>query len=502
MDQANMGKMNGYYDSHYSAEDLRRVAEMSGNDAMMGILHNNGMDPSGMMGMQTLDDIINQNKELQRRRSYHQMHSFGSTRANQAQSQDQGPRRPSLLNFESGSSSELDGFQFDPTPSQSMSNLHGMGSLVHPRLNSQVAQRAESSENLALNNHFQALSANYSSLPPSSAYPQPLRPSEPLGLDIPGTYMPDSMLATLEYQVNGMEQDCNGNMTTMAMFPQTAFASNITTSPLQQELPNSIGAPAQDSGVEIMNDRSEQEGIEKLQMAEQMQDLQVDLPQSALPMHSPALLGQLQSPSDYQAPSKTQRNANLDVSSIANGISFPSGETNPSSSQALTTQYPNAYSSSGFDMLEVLTRVATRPKPQINIGAVDMSCAFVVCDYSSHDCPIVYCSDNFERLTGYSKHEILGRNCRFLQAPDGKIQAGIKRKYVDDQAVLRIKNMISQGQEAQISVINYRKGGQPFMNLLTMIPITWDTDEIKYYVGFQVDLVEQPASITNKNPGE
>ena len=163
-------------------------------------------------------------------------------------------------------------------------------------------------------------------------------------------------------------------------------------------------------------------------------------------------------------------------------------------------QYLNAYSSTGFDMLNVLMRVATRPKPRINIGAVDMSCAFVVCDVSQHDLPIVYCSEMFERLTGYNRHEILGRNCRFLQAPDGRVESGIKRKYVDDRAVLHLKNMINQRQEAQISLINYRKGGQPFMNLLTMIPIAWESDEIRYYVGFQVDLVEQPTSITNKNP--
>ena len=131
-----------------------------------------------------------------------------------------------------------------------------------------------------------------------------------------------------------------------------------------------------------------------------------------------------------------------------------------------------------------------------------MSCAFVVCDISQHDMPIVYCSDIFERLTGYTKHEILGRNCRFLQAPDGKVQSGVKRKYVDDDSVLYLKNMSAQRKEAQISVINYRKGGQPFMNLLTMIPITWDSNEYKFFVGFQVDLVEQPNSVTNKNPGE
>ena len=146
-------------------------------------------------------------------------------------------------------------------------------------------------------------------------------------------------------------------------------------------------------------------------------------------------------------------------------------------------------------------RVATRKTPEINIGPVDLSCAFVVCEIAKHDTPIVYCSDVFERLTGYTKFEILGRNCRFLQAPDGKVQAGIKRKYVDDNSVLEIKNKVSRRQEIQISLINYRKGGQPFMNLLTMIPVPWDTDELKFYVGFQVDLVEQPNSVAARNPG-
>ena len=131
-----------------------------------------------------------------------------------------------------------------------------------------------------------------------------------------------------------------------------------------------------------------------------------------------------------------------------------------------------------------------------------MSCAFVVCDISQHDLPIVYCSEVFERLTGYSKHEILGRNCRFLQAPDGKVQAGIKRKYVDDKSVLHLKNKIAKREEVQLSLINYRKGGQPFMNLLTMIPVQWDSEEFKYYVGFQVDLVEQPGSVAGRNPGK
>ena len=181
----------------------------------------------------------------------------------------------------------------------------------------------------------------------------------------------------------------------------------------------------------------------------------------------------------------------------AGGSGFATGGASMNQGQ---DNYRNAYSSTGFDMLAVLMQVAARKDQTINIGNVDLSCAFVVCDVMQHDIPIVYCSENFERLTGYTKHEILGRNCRFLQAPSGKVQAGIRRKYVDDDVVLHLKNTINFRAEAQVSVINYRKGGQPFMNLLTMIPVTYDSDEIKYYVGFQVDLVEQPHSVTKKNP--
>lgn len=143
-----------------------------------------------------------------------------------------------------------------------------------------------------------------------------------------------------------------------------------------------------------------------------------------------------------------------------------------------------------------------RPNPKINIGAVDLSCAFVLCDITRHDHPIVYVSDAFERLTGYSREEIVDRNCRFLQAPDGRLDAGSKRSFVDGQTVYRLRTTIHDRTEIQASIINYRKGGQPFMNLITMIPIRWDSEDYRFYVGFQVDLVEKPDAITRRNPGK
>ncbi|CAB4429682.1 unnamed protein product [Rhizophagus irregularis] len=165
---------------------------------------------------------------------------------------------------------------------------------------------------------------------------------------------------------------------------------------------------------------------------------------------------------------------------------------------AVTTNFPGLYSSTGFDMLGVLARVAARPNPQINIGPVDMSCSFLVVDAREYDFPIVYASHTFEKLTGYSNSEIIGRNCRFLQAPDGHVALGSRRRYTDNNAVYHIKSHMIAGKECQASIINYRKGGQPFINLVTVIPITWDSDEVAYFVGFQVDLVDQPNAILEK----
>ncbi|KAI8330142.1 hypothetical protein EDC96DRAFT_528832 [Choanephora cucurbitarum] len=160
------------------------------------------------------------------------------------------------------------------------------------------------------------------------------------------------------------------------------------------------------------------------------------------------------------------------------------------------SRYSGMYANTGFDMLSLLSRVVNRPNQQINLGPVDLSCSFVVVDAKQYDFPIVYVSPSFERLTDYAPHEVVGRNCRFLQAPDGRVAIGSRRKYTDNSTVYHIKTHMVQGKESQSSIINYRKTGQPFVNLLTVIPISWESsDEIDYFVGLQVDLVEQPNSI-------
>lgn len=161
--------------------------------------------------------------------------------------------------------------------------------------------------------------------------------------------------------------------------------------------------------------------------------------------------------------------------------------------------YQNLYCRSGFDLLGALTKVVSRKDPEIKIGKVDFSCAFTICDALQYDNPIIYVSEVFEQMTGYNQYEIKGQNCRFLQSPEGRVVAGTKREFVDNDSVRYLKERILEKKEAQRSVINYRKGGQPFMNILTVIPITGEDDKtIRYFVGFQIDLVEMPASVQGR----
>ena len=73
------------------------------------------------------------------------------------------------------------------------------------------------------------------------------------------------------------------------------------------------------------------------------------------------------------------------------------------------------------------------------------------------DNPIVMASDGFIDVTGYERKEVINRNCRFLQGPD-----------TDRQAVHRLREAIEAGEETVELLLNYKKNGEPFWNLLYM----------------------------------
>lgn len=123
----------------------------------------------------------------------------------------------------------------------------------------------------------------------------------------------------------------------------------------------------------------------------------------------------------------------------------------------------------------------TKPTPPLDQDFADLVVRahphFVVCDPHQNDCPIIFASSGFLKLTGYTLQEVVGRNCRFLQGKDTNIHA-----------VRQLKQAITQRKEIHIILLNYKKDGSPFWNLLHISPITDNAGKLHSIIGSQLDV--------------
>nr|AML78469.1 putative LOV domain-containing protein [Cercis canadensis] len=101
---------------------------------------------------------------------------------------------------------------------------------------------------------------------------------------------------------------------------------------------------------------------------------------------------------------------------------------------------------------------------------------FVITDPRLPDNPIIFASDSFLELTEYSREEILGRNCRFLQGPE-----------TDPATVRKIREAIDNQAEVTVQLINYTKSGKKFWNLFHLQPMRDQKGEVQYFIGVQLD---------------
>ncbi|KAI3321211.1 vivid PAS protein VVD [Xylariaceae sp. AK1471] len=149
--------------------------------------------------------------------------------------------------------------------------------------------------------------------------------------------------------------------------------------------------------------------------------------------------------------------------------------------------YPGIYAPSGLDIFGILAQVASRPSPVVPLGPVDSNCAILVCDIAQPDYPVVYANKACAELTGYSQKEMLGRNCRFMQAPGGRVRKSSTRSHIDKNTLKKMRRAVESNKEFVVEVTNFKKNGQEFTNVITMIPICWDSPTPRYYVGFMAE---------------
>ncbi|KAG2622549.1 hypothetical protein PVAP13_3KG000048 [Panicum virgatum] len=113
---------------------------------------------------------------------------------------------------------------------------------------------------------------------------------------------------------------------------------------------------------------------------------------------------------------------------------------------------------------------------------------FVITDPRLPDNPIIFASDSFLRLTEYSREEILGRNCRFLQGPE-----------TDRGTVKKIRDAIDNQIEVTVQLINYTKSGKKFWNLFHLQPMRDQKGDVQYFIGVQLDGTERVRDAAAKD---
>ncbi|RSV39642.1 PAS domain-containing protein [Sphingomonas sp. ABOLE] len=95
------------------------------------------------------------------------------------------------------------------------------------------------------------------------------------------------------------------------------------------------------------------------------------------------------------------------------------------------------------------------------------------------DHPLLLTNKRFRDLTGYASNEIAGKNCRFLQGNSDNREARTRiHAFLDDDAQTSVRT----------AILNFRKDGTPFVNLLYMSKLRALTGEVRYIFASQFDV--------------
>jgi diguanylate cyclase (GGDEF)-like protein/PAS domain S-box-containing protein len=105
-----------------------------------------------------------------------------------------------------------------------------------------------------------------------------------------------------------------------------------------------------------------------------------------------------------------------------------------------------------------------------------------VADACAPDFPLVYVNPAFERMTGYTEVQSLGRNCRFLQGEEH-----------DQAGLAEVRAALHEGRSCNVELRNFRADGSSFWNGLNLTPVRNEAGAITHVVAIMNDVSARHA---------
>ena len=129
---------------------------------------------------------------------------------------------------------------------------------------------------------------------------------------------------------------------------------------------------------------------------------------------------------------------------------------------------------------DITERKAMESKLRLQAQAMDSASGYIVIsDALKPDLPVIYVNASFERLTGYSPSEVIGKNSRFLHGEDTE-QPGLQD----------IRTGLREGKACKAQLRNYRKDGTLFWNDINISPVHDENGRITHFIGISNDVTE------------
>ncbi|HID77978.1 MAG TPA: PAS domain-containing protein, partial [Planctomycetaceae bacterium] len=129
---------------------------------------------------------------------------------------------------------------------------------------------------------------------------------------------------------------------------------------------------------------------------------------------------------------------------------------------------------------EVEERQRVEDELRLRDHAVEVSSEGIsITDARQPDHPVIYVNRGFQRITGYSAAEIVGKKLPLLEGPE-----------TDSAAAQKLRDAMRRGHECCVELLNYRKDGTPFWNRVSITPVRDKEGDLTHFIGVHHDVTE------------